>query len=219
MKTKQNVILSPGSGEIIEKHSRFLAFACCVQTEEAALALAEKRKKEYWDARHTCFAYRILPDGRPPEIVRAADDGEPQGSAGRPILEVLTGRDLYDAVILVTRYFGGTLLGVGGLVRAYQAAAAAALDQCEIAQRILGRRFRVTCGYDDYGKIDAFLQKSGAAVLTSEFAEKVTLETVTDSSGAERFSRQIADLTNGRAGESDLGEVSYAMTNGQMRFF
>ena len=112
-----------GSGEVVEKKSRFIGEARAVSSEEEAAAFVEEIRKKYYDARHHCFAYVIGTDGKQ---MRAADDGEPQGTAGRPMLEVLTGKGLANAMVVVTRYFGGTVLGTGGLVRCYTAAAQAA---------------------------------------------------------------------------------------------
>ena len=110
-------IYEGGSDEVVEKKSRFIATVFPVKTEEEAVAIIEETKKKYWDARHNCFAYVI---GSKNELQRFSDDGEPSGTAGKPILDVLTGEGVHNALIIVTRYFGGTLLGTGGLVRAYQ---------------------------------------------------------------------------------------------------
>ena len=108
-----------GMGEIVEKKSRFIAHVAHVESEEEALAFVEKIKKEYWDARHNCHAFTV---GIPHETARCSDDGEPAQTAGKPMLDVLIGQKLKNTVVVVTRYFGGTLLGTGGLVRAYSAA-------------------------------------------------------------------------------------------------
>ena len=106
-------------GEIIEKKSRFIATVRLVESEEEALAFIEEMRKKYWNATHNCYAYVI---GERRELVRCSDDGEPGGTAGRPMLDVLLGENLYNTAVVVTRYFGGTLLGTGGLVRAYSRA-------------------------------------------------------------------------------------------------
>ena len=118
-----------GQGEITEKKSRFIATVQPVTTPEEALAFVAEKKKEYWDARHNCYAYVT---GKNQEQMRCSDDGEPSGTAGRPILDVLLREQIHDAVIVVTRYFGGVLLGTGGLVRAYQKAASEGLAAAEI---------------------------------------------------------------------------------------
>ena len=115
----------PAQGEIVEKKSRFIANVFPVDSEEQALEIVEKTKKQYWDARHNCFAFVI---GKNNEVQRFSDDGEPQGTAGKPILEVLTKGNIHNTLIIVTRYFGGTLLGTGGLVRAYGQSSKAAIE-------------------------------------------------------------------------------------------
>ena len=116
-------------GEIIEKKSRFIATVRLVETEEEALAFIEEMKKKYWNATHNCFAYVI---GERRECVRCSDDGEPSGTAGKPMLDVLLGEELYNTAVVVTRYFGGTLLGTGGLVRAYSKAVQEGLAQSDL---------------------------------------------------------------------------------------
>ena len=142
-------IYKEGAGEIVEKKSRFIAEAYPVAGEEEAFAHLEEVKKRYWDARHHCWAYVT---GRNPGQERMSDDGEPAGTAGKPILEVIRGRELTDIFIVVTRYFGGTLLGTGGLVRAYTSAAAEALAHTEIITRIHGLKLKVTTDYTGLGK-------------------------------------------------------------------
>ena len=122
------VLLSGGEGEIVEKKSRFISTIRKCETEEEAVAFIEEMKKKYWDARHNCSAFIIGSRG---ELTRCSDDGEPSGTAGRPMLEVLTGSGIRNIAVVVTRYFGGTLLGTGGLVRAYTQAVKEGLDHCE----------------------------------------------------------------------------------------
>ena len=113
------VVYKGGEGEIVEKKSRFIATVCPVETEEAAVAFINEMKKKYWDARHNCSAFVL---GERQEMTRCSDDGEPAQTAGRPMLDVLLREGITNAAVVVTRYFGGVLLGTGGLVRAYQAA-------------------------------------------------------------------------------------------------
>ncbi len=122
-RTGYKTIYENGEGEVIEKKSRFIAIAAPVQSEEEATAFVESIRKKYWDARHHCYAYIL---GEKKEIRRMSDDGEPTGTAGKPILDLIEGGDLTNTIIVVTRYFGGTLLGTGGLARAYSSAARAA---------------------------------------------------------------------------------------------
>ena len=118
-------IIKAGNGEFIDKKSRFIAYICNIESEEQAVKIISEIKKKYWDARHNCYAY-ILGDNN--EVQRFSDDGEPSGTAGKPILEVITGNECSNCLCVVTRYFGGVLLGTGGLIRAYTNAAKDALD-------------------------------------------------------------------------------------------
>ena len=126
------VLLSGGEGEIVEKKSRFISTIRKCETEEEAVAFIEEMKKKYWDARHNCSAFIIGSRG---ERTRCSDDGEPSGTAGRPMLELLTGSGIRNIAVVVTRYFGGTLLGTGGLVRAYTQSVKEGLDHCETGQQ------------------------------------------------------------------------------------
>ena len=137
------VIYEGGSGEIEEKKSRFIANIAPVTTEEEAVAYINAMKKKYWDARHNCSAFII---GRNQELTRCSDDGEPSGTAGRPMLDVLLREGIRDVVVVVTRYFGGTLLGTGGLVRAYQGAVQEGLKNCTIIEKRPGYRICRKCG-------------------------------------------------------------------------
>ena len=138
--TSYDTVYTGGSDEIVEKKSRFIAQVFPVKTEEEVMQLLEAARKKYWDARHNCYAFVLGADG---EISRCSDDGEPSGTAGRPILEVLTKRGLKDVLVIVTRYFGGTLLGTGGLVRAYSQAAQAGLAASCIITKQAGIRLTV----------------------------------------------------------------------------
>lgn len=131
----------PARGEIVEKKSRFIANVFPVDSEEQALEIIEKTKKQYWDARHNCFAFVI---GKNNEVQRFSDDGEPQGTAGKPILEVLTKGNIHNTLIIVTRYFGGTLLGTGGLVRAYGQSSKAAIENSRLLRVCEGVSFQLS---------------------------------------------------------------------------
>ena len=162
-----------GEGEITEKKSRFIANVVPVSSEEEAEEFIESMKKKYWDARHNCYAYII---GERGEIKRFSDDGEPGGTAGKPILEVLSGEGVTNAAIVVTRYFGGTLLGTGGLVRAYGAAAKAGLSASAVINKIPGMRLSITTDYTGLGKIQYLLGQRGITVLDTVYTDKVEME-------------------------------------------
>ena len=145
MLKKYKTILTQAEAEIVEKKSRFIATVRPVKTEEEAKAFIEEMKKKYWNATHNVFAYQI---GERNELQRFSDDGEPQGTAGMPVLTVLSGEEIKNTVIVVTRYFGGTLLGTGGLVRAYGKAAKEAVLAAGIAEINTFERFSVKCSYN-----------------------------------------------------------------------
>ena len=149
MLEKYKTIYAGGEGEITEKKSRFIATVRLVEKEEDALAFIEEMKKKYWDARHNCYAYSI---GEHREFTRCSDDGEPSGTAGRPMLDVILGEDIYNVAVVVTRYFGGVLLGTGGLVRAYTRSAKDALDAAGITVERLWDRLLVPCSYGQFEK-------------------------------------------------------------------
>ncbi len=161
-----------GRGEIIEKKSRFIACVEKVETEEEAFALIEKVKKKNYDARHNCFAFSI---GSEQPILRFSDDGEPQGTAGKPILEVIVGSNIKNICIVVTRYFGGTLLGTGGLARAYSEAAKIGISTCEIVEKQLGVTMNIKIGYTEVGKVQYILKSKDINIIQSIFEEQVDL--------------------------------------------
>lgn len=142
-------VLEGGTGEIIEKKSRFIATVRPVRNEEEALAFLEEMRKQYWDARHNCYAYSV---GRNREYTRCSDDGEPSGTAGRPMLDVILGEDIYNIAVVVTRYFGGVLLGTGGLVRAYSKAVQEGLSESLLIEKKKGISLKVTTDYTGIGK-------------------------------------------------------------------
>ena len=136
-----------GTAEIVEKKSRFIAHSAHVESEEEALAFIEQIKKQYWDARHNCYAYIIGDKG---QVQRFSDDGEPQGTAGKPILDIIAATGLVNCLIIVTRYFGGVLLGTGGLIRAYQASAKAGLASSDVSAVCTGIKANITADYNSY---------------------------------------------------------------------
>ena len=141
---KYKILYKEGEAEISEKKSRFIAQIAPAQTEEEAQAFIEKIKKQYWDARHNCWAYSI---GEKQPALRCSDDGEPSGTAGKPMLEVLTGQELHNVVAVVTRYFGGTLLGTGGLIRAYTKSTQEGIKESMVIEKCLGLMLSLTCDY------------------------------------------------------------------------
>ena len=188
------------SVEFEEKKSVFIGHAKPVKTEEEALAYIKQKKAEYADARHNVWAYRLRGD----ITVRCSDDGEPQGSAGIPVLDALRKSGVSDAVLVVTRYFGGILLGAGGLVRAYSHAAKLAIDAAGIAVFEEYTSFRLNCGYSDYQRYLAELPKFGALIDDTQFSDRVSLCFSVRSTLSEAVSARIREMSGG----NDFPEVT-----------
>lgn len=168
-------LISGGVGEIEEKRSRFIGEIRAVASEAEAKSFIEATRKKYYDARHHCYAY-LVPDEDPARLIqRSSDDGEPSGTAGRPILSVLLGSELTGVCIVVTRYFGGTLLGTGGLIRAYTAAAKAALEAAVIEDIVKTRRETFVIDYSELDKLKYKLKEQNAVIVDTQYTDKVTL--------------------------------------------
>ncbi|MBQ3061592.1 MAG: YigZ family protein, partial [Lachnospiraceae bacterium] len=159
-----------GCGEIEEKKSRFIASVYKVTREEDAISIIEQLKKKYWDARHNCYAYIIGDDAR---IKKFSDDGEPSQTAGKPMLDVLESKKLRNVLVVVTRYFGGTLLGTGGLVRAYQGACIAGINASVVIEKFDAVIMEITSGYTENGKIKYVLANEGVTVISTDYTECV----------------------------------------------
>lgn len=181
-------------GEYEEKRSRFIAVLQPVSTEQEATDFIAAVRQQRWDARHNVYAYRL----REGNIARFSDDGEPQGTAGMPVLEVLQGAELTDCVMVVTRYFGGVLLGTGGLVRAYTAAAKAAVESGVLLNMQAASVCSACCDYNQYGRVSALLADLGAADITAEFGENVAVQFVIKTADLPALIKKMTDLTAGR---------------------
>ena len=158
-------------GEFVERHSRFISYAKPVETEDDAISFINKIKTKHWDAKHNVYAYSLLKGS----IMRYSDDGEPHGTAGVPVLDILKKNEVTNIVIVVTRYFGGILLGTGGLVRAYSNAAKLALDSAVVINMVSCFRAQLFCDYSLYGKISSILAELGAKIEESEFLGNVKI--------------------------------------------
>lgn len=187
-------VQTPGESEIIVSKSRFLGFCLPVYDEKAAQDELAKIRKRYFDARHCCYAFRLAEGG----IARSSDDGEPSGTAGAPILSVLNGANLENALIAVVRYFGGVLLGTGGLVRAYGKAASDALAASKIVQMRVCRRLKIALSYPAYNMLEPAIRARRHPFKT-EFGERVTLTLLLPEEEADAFSADITNRTEGRA--------------------
>ena len=206
-------IFKGGTGEVIEKKSRFIGETAAVADEEAAAAVVEEIRKRDYDARHHCFASVIGADGK---LMRAADDGEPQGTAGKPMLEVLTGHGLANTIVVVTRYFGGTLLGTGGLVRCYTAAAQAALENSVIIEKKPGTRGVIRADYTEIGKLQHLFGELQIPVLETLYEASVTFDLIIPPEQAGRLQKQLAEATAGRTHFEETGPVWYAEAEGKI---
>ncbi len=189
--------------EIEVKRSRFRCALVRVATEADARAVVEAARKEHWDARHHCSAF-VLGPAR--DVERSSDDGEPAGTAGAPMLEVLRGAEVSDVVAVVTRWFGGTLLGAGGLVRAYSDAVRTGLDEAGLRQRRLLREVAVEVGHSDAGRVESELRTRGFAVLDTSYAAVVTLVLGVSPEAESDLLALLAELTSGAAEPVVLGE-------------
>ena len=195
MLKEYRTILEPGTDEIVEKKSRFIGYIRHTETEEEANAFINEIRKKHFDARHNCFAYSV--DGQQ-QTIRFSDDGEPGGTAGKPILEVITGKGLCDVCIVVTRYFGGTLLGTGGLVRAYTDAAKACIDATDMVTKCLVVPMRLTTNYTDFGKIQYLLGSHNISVLDSEYGENVAVRIEVLVDDVPMIVKQLTEVTAAR---------------------
>ena len=187
-------IAKQAQDEFVEKRSRFIGYAKPVQTEAEATAFIAEIKSRHWDATHNVYAY-VLREG---QLQRYSDDGEPQGTAGIPVLDVLQKSHVTDTVLVVTRYFGGILLGGGGLVRAYSHGASIALQAASVITMRECSLLRLTCDYSQYGRVGSLIPECGGVVDDTQFTEAVTLSfhMAPEQKGA--FARQLADATNGQ---------------------
>jgi len=216
MRERYRTIYTGGTGELVEKKSRFIATVRPVESEEQALAFIEEMRKKYWDARHNCYAYTV---GMNRENTRASDDGEPSQTAGRPMLDVLLGEDLYNTAVVVTRYFGGVLLGTGGLVRAYSGAVSKGLEACTVIEKIYGTVLEVSTDYNGYGKLQYLAAQNDYAVLDTEFTQDVKMRLLISHDQADAAVKIITEATNGRADIEKTGEQYYARAEGRILTF
>ena len=191
-----HTVYTEGTGEIVEKKSRFIAEVFPVSNEEEAFAHLEEIRKKHWDARHHCWAYAI---GQRQEKVRCSDDGEPSGTAGKPMLDVLLGSGVCYAAAVVTRYFGGTLLGTGGLVRAYSRSVQEGLRACEIIERKYGALFSVQTDYNGLGKIQYLLGQQDIPIMDVIYGEDVDMKILLPVSLAGKLQSDITEATSGKA--------------------
>lgn len=191
--------------EIEIKKSRFICFLKRIESEEEAKSFIQQLKKEHWKANHNCSAF-VLGDRN--EIQRSSDDGEPSGTAGVPMLEVLKKNELINVCAVVTRYFGGTKLGAGGLIRAYSGSVAQAVAAVGIVEGRLQHEVFVRMDYPNWGKMENFITTENLAVKDTQFTDQVVVTCMVDEDQLDTFEAQVTDLLNGQASFT-TGEVAY----------
>ncbi len=215
MKKSYKILYQAGEGEIVEKKSRFIATIRPVDSEEEALSFIAEMRKKYWDATHNCTAFVI---GENHEQMRCNDDGEPSQTAGRPMLDVLLGEDVHNCCAVVTRYFGGTLLGTGGLVRAYSAAVKEGLRNCQILEKQLARKLTVETDYTSLGKIQYILGEEKISTLDSQYADKVSLTLLVPVDQLDPLMEKLTEGTNGRCVMEPGEQVWYGLQGKEIVF-
>lgn len=209
-------VYSGGVGEYIEKKSRFIATVRPVTSEEEAAAFIAEMKKKYWDAKHNCSAFVI---GEHQEISRCSDDGEPAQTAGRPMLDVLLREDIHNVAVVVTRYFGGVLLGTGGLVRAYQKAVQEGLAESILIDKKEGRRLTVGTDYNGLGKLQYMIAQKNLTLIDTLYTEKVELELMVPADCQVEVEKEIIETTSGNACISWGETVLYALIGKKLEIF
>lgn len=213
MSDSYKIVYKGGEGEIVEKKSRFIAYVKPVDTEEEANDFIESIKKKNWDARHNCSAVVI---GENNEFSRCSDDGEPASTAGKPMLEVLINEGIHNAAVVVTRYFGGVLLGTGGLVRAYQGAVKEGLAASVIVKKQKGAKYKITTDYNGIGKLQYIIASLNIFTINTEYTENVNIEVMVNSSMEKEFVDKVVEGTNGKVKISRIEEMSYVIVDNQV---
>ncbi len=213
---RHKAVYAPGSGEIVEKKSRFIAHVQSAETVEEAQGFIEEIKKRYWDARHNCYAFSV---GTENPVTRFSDDGEPGGTAGKPILEVILGSGIRNVVIVVTRYFGGTLLGTGGLVRAYTEASREGIRNTVVVDKIPGIRLLLSSDYTDLGKIQYILAQQETVTEEIIYTDRVMIRAAVASEAKDGLVRKLIEATSDRVKITEDGEVYFGEAAGEKLVF
>lgn len=212
MVEQYKTVYEGGTGEIVEKKSRFIANVRPVETEEEALAFIEEMKKKYWDARHNCSAYIL---GERQEQMRCSDDGEPSQTAGKPMMDVLDGAGLTNTAVVVTRYFGGTLLGTGGLVRAYSAAVQEGLKNSRIITKYWGTELLVGTDYNGIGKLQYLFGQRQIPILDAEYTDQVQFTVLVPVPRVQEIRKAVTEATSGQASMEEIRDLYFAEVDGE----
>ena len=199
-----------------EKKSRFLSYVFEVKDEQEIEAHLSSVRKMHYSASHHCYAYVLGKDGA---VSKCSDDGEPQKTAGYPILSVIQGQGLVNTLIIVVRYFGGTLLGTGGLVRAYTNAAKDGIEKAVLIRKAPADLFQITCDYNAVGKLQYYFAAQGFKPLSSDYGADVRIRIPIEKSVTEAFTEKVTDLTQGKVKIEKVQEVWCGEANGQMYTF
>ena len=203
------ITVTRGGDSLVEvKRSKFIGIICPVSSVPEADAILLAEKKKYHDAKHHCSAYIIRGNDGAPDIMHSSDDGEPSGTAGAPMLEVLTGAELKDVIVVVTRYFGGTLLGTGGLVRAYTDAAKAALTDAAVSKMSLMQQFSIVFDYTFTGQTDYYILGHSIIKLDASYTDKVEYKLACPAEAYETIKKELSDLTGSRI-TVNTGDMAY----------
>ena len=212
MTEQYKTVYEGGEGELVEKKSRFIATVRPVKTEEEANQFVEEMRKKYWDARHNCWAFIL---GERQQFKRCSDDGEPSQTEGKTMMDVLTGAGLTDVAVVVTRYFGGTLLGTGGLVRAYSGAVQEGLKNSTVITKYLGVKLSVTTDYNGVGKLQYLFGQKEIPILSAEYTDKVVFTVLVESSRIQEIKKAITEATSATAQMEESDPVYFAEINGE----
>ncbi|WP_310604330.1 YigZ family protein [Anaerosporobacter sp.] len=209
-------VYTAGIGEIVEKKSRFIASVQPISSEDEAIAYIEQTRKKNWDASHNCYAYVV---GKRNEVQRCSDDGEPSGTAGKPMLDVLLGQGIHNTLVIVTRYFGGTLLGTGGLVRAYVNATVEGLAQSVIVEKIAGKKGRIVTDYNGIGKLQYIVCQMQITVLDTIYTDIVTMELLVSIDKLHQLQEEVIEATNGKSQLEIFDSTYFAQVKDEVVLF
>lgn len=211
---KYKTILKSNQAEIVEKKSKFIGTAIPIESEVEAEEFINSMRKKYYDATHNVFAYQL---GERNELQRSSDDGEPSGTAGKPILDILKNEDIKNVAVVVTRYFGGTLLGTGGLVRTYSKCAKDALISSQIIEKVLYQEFEISVDYNLSGKVQFEMLNKNYTIKDTLYTDKVTFIVLVEIKYKEQFQNFITEITSAQAQINPKSISYYIWIDGKLQ--